>query len=172
MKNTIAIALAAGLAVSCKPAPEPEPVSKFSLTQLAAKRAADLGADFVNVSDYPEAQQKNYRVFSLVCAQCHTLARPINSRIVKRADWDRIMRRMHGKTVVYGWWTDFAKTDAKKILDFLEYDGKRRKIDDKAAFEKYVGELEALFLEVQAEQKRYKEAMDRRAAATRGTANQ
>ncbi|OIO10640.1 MAG: hypothetical protein AUJ52_03515, partial [Elusimicrobia bacterium CG1_02_63_36] len=121
MKKTIAIVSFAVIAAACHPAPEPEPVSTFSLTQLAAQKPGDLGADFVNVEGYPEQQQTNYRVFRLVCAQCHTLARPINSRVVKRDDWDRLMRRMHGKTVVYGWWTDFAASDAKRILDFLEY---------------------------------------------------
>lgn len=172
MKQSLAIVSLAVFAAACKPAPAPEPVSKFSLTQLSAKMPADLGADFVNVDSYPAEMQKNYRVFRLVCAQCHTLARPINSRVVKRADWDRLMHRMHGKTVVYGWWTDFASSDAKRILDFLEYDSKVRKVEHAAEFEKSVQELDALFAEVQQEQKRFQTAQDKRTAAARGSAEQ
>ncbi len=171
MKNLLLIATLASLTVSCRPTPEPEPVTRFSLTELQARFPADLGPDTINVADYPVGQQANYRLMGLVCSQCHTLARVINHPTSTRADWKRLIERMHGKTVLHGWWTDFAKSDAERVLSFLEYDSKIRKIDQKQTFDHAQSELNAFFAEVQAERKRYNQALDRTKAAARGTAN-
>jgi hypothetical protein len=71
---------------------------------------------------------------------------------------------MHEKTLVYGWWTDFAKKDAAKILDFLEHDSKVRKLDGKAGFEAKTAELKALLKEVEAERSRLQLEEGRKAA--------
>jgi len=172
MKNLLTIAVLAAMTVSCRPTPEPDPPVRFTLEELAAKYPADLGSDVIDVSKYPEAQQANYRVFRLVCAQCHTLARAINHPTATRKDWERLIERMHGKTVLHGWWTDFAKSDAKRVISFLEYDSKYRKIERKDTFDHSQRELKTFYDEVDAERTRYNTAVDKAKAAARGTANQ
>lgn len=154
MSLRLAVVAAAALAWGCKgPAPEAAK-SKFTLEQLKARFYMDLGPNTVDVASYPKNVQDGYQVFANACSQCHTLARPINASEVSREDWDKHVRRMHEKTLAYGWWTKFGKDDAKKILDFLAYDSKVRKVDGKAAFEKRTEELKALLAEVEAERAR------------------
>lgn len=155
MKNGLAVLLSLAVLAACRPSPAPEPEpSKFSLQQLQARSYADLGPDAVDASAYPEKAREGYPVFVQVCSQCHTLARALNSHEAARSDWEQHVRRMHEKTLVYGWWTDFGKRDAEKILDFLTHDSKVRKLDDKAGFEAETARLKELFKEVEAERSR------------------
>lgn len=150
----LALSLAAWAAACGKP-PPPEPeASKFSLQQLQARFYMDLGPDAVDASAYPQKARDGYPVFVQVCSQCHTLARAINAPETTRSDWEQHVRRMHEKTLVYGWWTDFGKKDAEKILDFLAHDSKVRKVDGKASFAEQTARLKALLAEVEAERSR------------------
>ena len=155
MKNRLAAALSLLALAACRPAPPAEPAaSKFSLNQLSARFYMDLGPDAVDTSAYPRKAQDGYAVFVKVCSQCHTLARPLNAPEATREDWKKHVGRMHEKTLVYGWWTDFAKADAEKILDFLEHDSKIRKLDDAAGFVAGTERLKALLVEVETERSR------------------
>jgi hypothetical protein len=155
MKNGIAVLLSLAVLAACRPAPSPEPEpSKFSLEQLQARFYTDLGPDAVDASAYPEKAREGYPVFVQVCSQCHTLARVLNSHEATRSEWEQHVRRMHEKTLVYGWWTDFGKKDAEKILDFLAHDSKVRKLDAKESFAAQTERLKELFKEVEAERSR------------------
>ena len=144
----------ASLGLACGKQPAPEAGARFTLEQLAARFPADLGAATVDVSGYPARAQAGYEVFLSVCGQCHSPARALNAPESTRAEWDRHVRRMHDKTLAYGWWTEFGKKDADKILDFLEHDGKARKFVEKEAFAAEARRLEALFKDVEAERVR------------------
>lgn len=146
--------LAAALWAACSAPPPPQAASKFTLQQLSARFPADLGAATVDVSAYPPRVKDGYAAFLSVCSQCHTPARALNAPEVSRADWDLHIQRMHGKTLAYGWWTRFAKKDAEKILDFLEYDSKVRKFVDKEGFAAETERLKGLLKEVEAERAR------------------
>lgn len=165
MKTRLAVlAFAAAATAACRAAPAPEAPPKFSPEQLSARFYMDLGPDAVDASGYPPKAREGYPVFVHVCSQCHTLARPLNAPEATRADWEQHIRRMHDKTLVYGWWTEFGKKDAAKILDFLEHDSKVRKLDDKAGFEAKAEALKALFKDVEAERSRLKLDEGRKAA--------
>lgn len=74
-------AVVALLAGAAPPTPDP------------AFAARDSGPGTIDVSAYPEPQQRNYGLFSAKCSKCHPLARPINSRF-SAADWKRYLKRM------------------------------------------------------------------------------
>lgn len=151
----IAVLFLAAAAGACRPAGPPESApSKFSLEQLKARFYMDLGPDAVDTAAYPPKARAGYPIFAKVCSQCHPLARPLNAPEATRQEWELHIRRMHEKTLVHGWWTEFGKADAAKILDFLEYDSKARKLDDKAGFAAKTEALKALFEEVKAERSR------------------
>lgn len=126
---------------------------KYTKEQLSARFHYDLGPAEVDVSSYPKKQQQNYQVFKRTCSQCHSLARPINSPLAKREDWGRYVRRMHLHTKVRAG-TQISKEEAGAIVDFLAYDSKRRKLDQKPDFEARDLELRALFEEVKKERMR------------------
>jgi len=92
----------------------------------------DLGPAQIDVSGYPEIQQKNYALFAQTCSQCHTLARPINAPIVTEKGWRRYLRRMH----VYSRNSPVKLTQSEinSILSFLVYDAKIRKVKDRRQF--------------------------------------
>lgn len=156
MKARLATAfLLAAFGAACRPGRPPDPAgSKFSLQQLKAQFYMDVGPDAVEVAAYPPKARAGYPYFVQVCSQCHTLARPLNAPEATRDEWELHIRRMHEKTLVAGWWTEFGKADAAKILDFLEYDSQVRKLDDKTGFAAKTQELKALFEEVKAERSR------------------
>jgi len=162
MKSAMLVLCVLMLSAGCQPKENVEVGSKFTMRQLQARFYYDLGEDFLDVSGYPERQRENYEIYSTVCGQCHPLARANYAPIADREDWNRYIQRMHKRTLVHEWWTEFAKDDAEKILEFLSYDSKIRKIDRKASFDRDSARLKALFLEVQKERNRLKVAEDRR----------
>ena len=146
---------AAAAGAACQAAREPAPPpAKYTLSQLSARYYMDLGPATVDVSGYPARAQAGYEAFVNVCAQCHTTARALHGPETARAEWERRLHRMHEKTLVYGWWTEFEKSDARKIMDFLEHDAKVRKLGDPAGFAARTAELKALLTEVEAERSR------------------
>lgn len=134
---------------------------KFSREQLDARFYYDLGPDEVDVSGYPREQQANYLHFEANCSVCHTLARPINSPIVKRKDWERYVRRMHLKAKVR-FDQGFERHEGRDILDFLVYDARIRKVRGKAEFDKQTMGLKELFEETKKERLRLKIEEDKK----------
>lgn len=108
----------------------------------------DFGPAEIDVSGYPKELKASYRVFTLKCAACHTIARPINSQFLeltpeelakaKKEDpglfkddklvrpeekiWSRYVHRMMAKPGC-----PVKGDDGKKIWEFLVYDSKARK---------------------------------------------
>ena len=98
----------------------------------AAKIAQfDKGPATIDVSSYPQGIQKNYKVFSRKCSQCHKLSRPINCDFALPDEWARYVKRMMFKPG-----SNISRSEAKKIYDFLVYDSSVRKkalLDQKLA---------------------------------------
>lgn len=92
----------------------------------------DLGPDVIDVAAYPEEQQKNYRLFQLVCSQCHTTARPLNHPTTSRWMWQRYVAGMRRRAETEKWLAITAE-DVERIVDFLTFDAEARK--NTAAFE-------------------------------------
>ncbi|MBI4056619.1 MAG: hypothetical protein HY399_03630 [Elusimicrobia bacterium] len=134
---------------------------KFTPEQLKAQFYYDLGPSEIDVSGYPKDQQENYKVFKRTCSQCHTLARPVNNPLIQRADWDLYVSRMHVRTKVRPG-TSISRKDARRVLNFLTYDSKMRKIDHKADFEAKTKELLKLFEEVKKERLRMQIEQDKK----------
>jgi hypothetical protein len=86
--------------------------------------AYDKGPSKIDVSKYPKDQQDRYKIFSVKCIKCHTLARPINSEFVLEDEWERYIKRMMNKAGTF-----ISADDGKKIYEFLVYDSKIRKKD-------------------------------------------
>jgi hypothetical protein len=121
-------------------------VTALALTGMGLIRAADdqldpetkaridsfeKGPATIDVSKYPQGIQDNYEVFSQKCSQCHKLSRPINSNYALPDEWSRYIKRM-----MYKPGSNISSSEAKKIYDFLVYDGSIRKkamLDDKLA---------------------------------------
>jgi hypothetical protein len=86
----------------------------------AAFAAGGRGPETVDVSAYPAEQQKNYQTFQVRCSKCHTLARPLNSRL-RGEGWRAYIRKMMRKAG-----SGIDDGDSKAIFSFLEYYYQRR----------------------------------------------
>lgn len=117
---------------------------------LAARFPYDLGPAEVDVSAYPPAVQKGYASFRHTCSKCHSTARPLNAPIVKREDWQRFVKRMHVKPG-----SKFKAAAMKPIIEFLTYDSKVRKVDQKESFDALSRKLEERFDAGEAERKKH-----------------
>lgn len=122
---------------------------------------ADLGPDTVVVTSYPTAQQENYALFVEKCSLCHTLARPINSPIVDAATWTRFVKRMHGKNNARSGGPLLSGEEANRVIAFLVFDSRERKIKRSEEFQKLQAELHLQFERV------LRERLKRKAAAGR-----
>lgn len=105
---------------------------------------ADLGPDEIDVAAYPLEQRRAYALFREACAGCHTLARAVNSPVESRLYWRFHLDRMnlhsrfrHRKTL--------TADEKKSLLDFLEYDARVRKVQDKQRFDEQTEELRRRF---------------------------
>ena len=156
-------AMLAGLAVSIGTlvpfARAEEPVTD---RELAAYLPYDLGPDTIDVSSYPAVQQINYELFHRKCSLCHTLARPINAPMTSREEWDRFIGRMDARmhTGVL-----LSTEERRRVLDFLEYDSRIRKLDNRQAFNRLQVHLKARFEAVQKEKQRRSENAPTKEAA-------
>ena len=83
---------------------------------------ADKGADTIDVTKYPKAQQEKYKVFAEKCAKCHTLARPINSEYALPDEWTAYVEKMRHKKR-----SGIDEESQKIITDFLIFDSSMRK---------------------------------------------
>lgn len=102
---------------------------------------ADMGPDTIDVTAYPAPQQENYRLFVEKCSLCHTLARPINSPLVDASTWGRYVRRMHGKNQVRHGGLLLSGEEAKRVIAFLAFDSRERKIKRAEEFQSLQADL-------------------------------
>lgn len=109
----------------------------------AALFHSDLGPDTVDVSSYPAARRRDYEVYAQACARCHSLARSINAPYVNRAWWEFYVARMRVRAGFHGERLDAQ--EIKAVLDFLQHDGRARKLDRPAEFEAEQRELRRRF---------------------------
>lgn len=105
---------------------------------------ADLGPDTIDVSDYPAQQKFNYRFFRVQCARCHTLARAVSSPVQSRAYWHFHLIRMSLRSRLKHE-GPIPPDQVKALLDFLEYDARVRKVEDRKRFEEQTEELKRRF---------------------------
>ncbi len=143
------------LLTSCDIKKGREEVKKISLTpsQLAARFPYDLGPATVEISAYPENIQQSYKLFLAACSICHTSARPLNAPYIKAADWKRFVHRMHLKMDQRE--ISLDKETEKKIIEFLVYDSKVRKMDKKQEFDQNQEKLNLLFSELVKEREKF-----------------
>jgi hypothetical protein len=85
---------------------------------------ADTGPNFIDVSSYPVEMQQHYKLFESKCSRCHTLARPINSKLVGE-EWRKYVHKMMRKPG-----SGLIPKTANKIVAFLIYDSQVRKKQD------------------------------------------
>jgi heterodisulfide reductase subunit B len=128
------------------------PIHTTTSKDFNFKFPSDLGPATVDVSHYPPAIQEDYKVFLAACSVCHTTARPLNSNIIVEKDWKRFVHRMHVKMENRG--IDLAADDLKRIVQFLAYDSKIRKIQHKEKFQTEQKYLSYLFDELSKERER------------------
>ncbi len=103
----------------------------------------DKGPSTINVSSYPPAQQKAYKLFREKCSKCHTIARPINT-MMTTAGWEMYVKRMMHKPD-----SGISNSQGKEIFEFLAYDQKTRKDKDPSHFYKALTDDELQKLEAQ-----------------------
>ena len=127
-------------AASTAPAPSP----RLTEAELNARYYYDLGPDSIDVSQYPQNQQANYKVFAQLCSQCHSLARAINSPRSNHVAWEYYIfrKRLRSK---FAPGKGFGRREASVSLSFLDYDSKMRKGKYREDFEALSGELQRHF---------------------------
>ena len=96
----------------------------------------DKGPNTINVSTYPPAQQKAYKLFTSKCSKCHTIARPINTTMTL-PEWERYVKRMMHKPN-----SGISDKQGKDIYEFLAFDQKTRKDKNPSAFYKSLSDEE------------------------------
>ncbi len=97
------------------------------LRDLSVPFYYDLGSDSIDVSEYPKIRRRQYGIFVDRCSSCHTLARPINSTLRFREEWEFYLHRMR----IFSFSADdgpLRKAEREDILEFLVYDSQIRKI--------------------------------------------
>ncbi len=96
----------------------------------------DKGPSKIDVSSYPQEQQKAYKLFTDKCSKCHTIARPINTAMTT-AEWERYVKRMMHKPN-----SGISDSQGKEIFEFLAYDQAHRKDKNPSAFYKSLSDDE------------------------------
>jgi hypothetical protein len=130
---------------------------------------ADLGSDKIDVTGYPVTQQENYSLFVEKCSVCHTLARVVNAPMVDASTWTRFVKRMHGKNQArVNGGPLLNGEEAKRVISFLVYDSRERKIKRADEFQMQQADLRARF--DLAVQERTKKKMEEDRATSRESA--
>lgn len=75
----------------------------------------DVGPDTLEVSSFPPQYQEAYKVFSVRCSKCHSLARPINARL-KGEQWKNYIKKMVRKPS-----SGINEETAAQIYEFLKW---------------------------------------------------
>jgi hypothetical protein len=86
--------------------------------------AADSGQAAIDISEYPEDRQIQYKLYAKKCSKCHTLARSINSEY-RGEDWERYVARMSRKPN-----SGISPKTGDKILSFLQFHFQQIDTDD------------------------------------------
>ncbi len=125
------------LLLLCAVSPLSASSRSMSEREKQATGPADLGPETIDVFDYPEIHKMNYPLFLYKCSRCHTPARAINSPLTTEKEWKKYIGIMHTLSRK-GWlWPE----DRQWIREFLVYDSKVRKIDNRETFLKQQQEL-------------------------------
>ncbi|UPT75686.1 MAG: hypothetical protein M0D55_08455 [Elusimicrobiota bacterium] len=98
---------------------------------LANPYPNDLGPETLPdslLATYDADKKKGYELMRARCSQCHTSARPLNSRFEDSDVWNRYVKRMMNKPGCV-----MTKAEAKQIWQFLVYDSDKRKKGAQAA---------------------------------------
>jgi hypothetical protein len=140
--GAVALAFLAG-AWSCRPAASPGAGQEAG--EEPERYPADLGPDEVDVTSYPRAQQEGYALFVARCSGCHPPARTINSPIKDSATWTRYVTRMHVKSETLTGKPLLSDTEARRIIGFLVFDSRERKLKRADQFEAQQRALTARF---------------------------
>jgi hypothetical protein len=143
----IALAAAALMGACGRPA-------RFTEEQLRAQLPSDLGPDQVDVSGYPAVQQENYQVFRARCTVCHSAARSINAPFIDKTTWVRYVFKMHGKALRRFDRPLLEGDEGKRVIDFLAYDSRERKLGHALKYAEDQDRLRRLFDEIQEERGR------------------
>jgi hypothetical protein len=98
----------------------------FCLLSCAGSSSIRHG-DTLDVSRYPEDIQAAYKVFSVRCSRCHTLARPLNARIKDPQHWVRYVQRMRLNSA-----SGINAKNGEIILHFLLYYMQQREAERRA----------------------------------------
>lgn len=146
----IFVALAAGLwlgAASCgNGGAASVPVKPVTSAEPEPLVPADLGPDKIDVADYPVLQQESYPLVVEKCSRCHTLARVVNAPLVDASTWTRFVKRMHGKNQSRENGGPLLKgEEAKRVISFLVFDSRERKIKRADEFQMQQADLRARF---------------------------
>ncbi len=117
--------LVASVGVNARQAPK-----EAELDSETAARVArfDKGPSKIDVSKYPQDMKDRYKVFTVKCEKCHTLARAINCDYVLDDEWERYVKRMMRRAGSF-----ISPDEGKQIFEFVTYDSKTRK---KALYDK------------------------------------
>jgi hypothetical protein len=86
--------------------------------------------DTLDVSSYPPDMRAAYKVFSVRCSRCHTLARPLNARIHDPRHWERYVARMRLNPA-----SGINAKNGDIIIRFLVYYMQQRQAAERAAEE-------------------------------------
>ena len=127
------------------------PAWSLTVQESKATRPADIGPETIDVSSYPANQQANYKLFLSKCSKCHSPARAIWSKITTEEDWDHFVSLMHARFLSRGMGPTWKPSEGRAIIDFLAYDSKIRKVDNKLAFEEQLRQLNMRYEAVQQE---------------------
>ncbi|OGR93689.1 MAG: hypothetical protein A2992_07785 [Elusimicrobia bacterium RIFCSPLOWO2_01_FULL_59_12] len=122
----------------------------LSRREIDAKFPADVGPDTIDVSGYPAHHQDSYEFFRHACSVCHSPARALHSSLRTYDQWNRYVRRMHVRAQEQL----LTPEDSRRLVDFLVYDSRQRKIKNKKAFDVLQGQIHKRFEEVQMEKAR------------------
>jgi hypothetical protein len=75
----------------------------------------DSGPDRIDISAYPQVQQKEYPVYAMKCSKCHPLARSVNAKY-SASDWKKYLKRMIRRPN-----SSINEEQAQAIYDFLKF---------------------------------------------------
>jgi hypothetical protein len=75
----------------------------------------DFGSASIDVSSYPEEQQRRYEVMVSKCNKCHPAARAVNSHFSSQ-QWKRYMKKMLRRPN-----SGINEEQAQRIYEFLKF---------------------------------------------------
>ncbi len=161
MRRIFIIAAAAAFLAGCRnDAPKESAASIQPEEWVYARFPSDLGPALLDVSDYPPAVQQDYKLFLAACSSCHSPARALNAPLVKESDWKRYIHRMHVKMDRKG--LVLKPEQERRIVNFLTYDSRKRKLENRQEFELVTEMMKQLYEDVENERRNliYETALD------------